>query len=132
MNQPTRKFRTAIVFSAMLLLPVATNAMEPPADYLQYCSSCHGKNGMGDGPLAANMKDKPADLTAITHYYKGKFPTKVIRQAISGTATDRTNAQFHGPVDMPVWGKVFRDQDGDFIAARRIDVLVSYLKSIQK
>ncbi|MDF1642659.1 MAG: hypothetical protein P1U80_00570 [Pseudomonadales bacterium] len=132
MNQSVHKFRTAIVFSTMLLLPVATNAMEPPADYLQYCSGCHGKNGMGDGPLAANMKDKPADLTAITHFYKGKFPTKVIRQAISGTATDRTIAQFHGPVDMPVWGKVFRDQDGDFIAARRIDALVDYLKSIQK
>ena len=127
-----RTFEMALVFSAMLLLPAVASAMEPPTDYLQYCSSCHGKGGKGDGPLAANMKDKPADLSAITHFYKGKFPTKVIRQAISGTATDRTIAQFHGPVDMPVWGKVFRDQSGDSIAEARIDLLVEYIESIQK
>lgn len=128
----TRKLGTTILMSSALLLPTAGIASQPPADYLQYCSGCHGESGKGDGPLAANMKTEPANLTNISHFYKGKFPTKVIRQTIAGTATDRTNAQFHGPVDMPVWGKVFRDQSGDFIAQRRIDVLVEYIESIQK
>lgn len=132
MNQSTHKLKTALLFSTALLLPVGAHAVEPPADYLQYCSGCHGKNAKGDGPLAPNMKDKPADLTNISHFYKGKFPAKLIRQTITGTVSDRTNAQFHGPKDMPVWGKVFRDQDGDFIAERRIDALVDYIKSVQK
>jgi mono/diheme cytochrome c family protein len=115
-----------------LLAPIAVNASEPPADYLQYCSGCHGKNAEGDGPLANSMKTKPADLTTFSQFYQGKFPTKLVRDTISGTATSRTIGQFHGPKDMPVWGKVFRDQDGEFLAARRIDALVDYLKSVQK
>ncbi|MBV1914578.1 MAG: c-type cytochrome [Pseudomonadales bacterium] len=132
MKHSIRTFEMALAFSAMFLFPAVANAMEPPTDYLQYCSSCHGKGGKGDGPLAANMKTKPADLTTISHYYDGKFPTQKMRQTISGAATDRTNTQFHGPVDMPVWGKVFRDQSGDSIAEARIDLLVEYIESIQK
>lgn len=32
--------------------------------YGQYCVACHGLGGFGDGPAAAELKPKPADLTA--------------------------------------------------------------------
>jgi mono/diheme cytochrome c family protein len=31
--------------------------------YTQYCTSCHGATGRGDGPSAAGLGTKPADLT---------------------------------------------------------------------
>lgn len=30
----------------------------------QYCATCHGKSGHGDGPAAAALKPAPADLSA--------------------------------------------------------------------
>jgi len=31
--------------------------------YMQYCASCHGESGKGDGPGGANLPIKPQDLT---------------------------------------------------------------------
>src|SRR5664279_4653358 len=31
--------------------------------WLQHCSSCHGKTGVGDGSKAAQLKTQPDDLT---------------------------------------------------------------------
>lgn len=33
--------------------------------FSQNCASCHGAGGRGDGPSAAKLPAKPADLTAI-------------------------------------------------------------------
>jgi mono/diheme cytochrome c family protein len=32
--------------------------------FAEHCVACHGSEGRGDGPLAANLQVKPADLTA--------------------------------------------------------------------
>jgi mono/diheme cytochrome c family protein len=32
--------------------------------YAKHCKSCHGKNGEGDGPKAAELKTSPGDFTA--------------------------------------------------------------------
>jgi mono/diheme cytochrome c family protein len=34
------------------------------ATYVQYCATCHGDSGKGDGPAGANLPIKPQDLTA--------------------------------------------------------------------
>jgi copper resistance protein D len=36
--------------------------------FAEHCASCHGANGRGDGPVAANLPKPPADLTA-EHIY---------------------------------------------------------------
>ena len=36
---------------------------QPEAVYKQYCASCHGPDGKGNGPAAAALPVKPADHT---------------------------------------------------------------------
>lgn len=44
----------------------------------QYCANCHGKNGQGDGPLAAALNPKPANLaTRAGHHTDGDFAWKI-------------------------------------------------------
>ena len=46
--------------------------------YRQYCASCHGINGQGDGPLAKNLTPKPADLVErAAHHSDGDFAWKI-------------------------------------------------------
>ncbi|HXF16339.1 MAG TPA: cytochrome c [Burkholderiales bacterium] len=33
--------------------------------FQQQCAICHGERGLGDGPVAASLKDKPEDLSKI-------------------------------------------------------------------
>ena len=121
-----------VLFAALCIPFTASAVTDMPPDYWQYCATCHGNNGEGKGEISANMKTPPADLTTIAKRNDGKFPKRRIRQIISGTTTEETILRTHGPKDMPVWGRVFRDQDGDFIAQRRIDVLVEFIESLQK
>ena len=46
--------------------------------YAQFCANCHGKNGQGDGPLAAALNPKPANLAARAgHHTDGDFAWKI-------------------------------------------------------
>ena len=40
--------------------------------YGQFCRSCHGDRGRGDGPLAASLPHPPADLTQHFHHRPGQ------------------------------------------------------------
>jgi mono/diheme cytochrome c family protein len=102
------------------------------AEFLQYCASCHGAEGKGDGPLAEELRTAPADLTRIAHRRGGAFPDSQIAETIDG----RRRIRGHGPGNMPVWGRRF-DQEvpfgntGDIAVRARISLLVAYLRSIQ-
>ena len=100
--------------------------------YVEYCASCHGTAADGAGPAATAMDPRPADLRRIAARRGGVFPAASIADKIDG----RDPIKAHGSKDMPVWGKVFRDdaemEQGTEAAVRgRILVLVEYLKSIQ-
>ena len=44
----------------------------------QFCANCHGKNGLGDGPLAAALNPRPANLAARAgHHTDGDFAWKI-------------------------------------------------------
>jgi mono/diheme cytochrome c family protein len=101
--------------------------------YARYCSSCHGLAGRGDGPVAATLRTRPADLTAIAKRRNGAFPTGEIARFIDG----RFEYPAHGSREMPVWGTRFGsdvpDSDvGESIARGNVASLVEYLKSIQE
>lgn len=65
---PLAVFFACAVFAAGVAAPPAAEAKEtlPQGSglYAENCSSCHGPKGAGDGPTAAKLRAKPADLTA--------------------------------------------------------------------
>ena len=93
-----------------------------------YCSACHGKAAKGDGPLAKDMKVRPADLTQIANKNKGKFPVDRVVKIIDG----REPVRGHGSKDMPVWGEAFRTTDNEAQAMERMKQLAHFLWSVQE
>jgi mono/diheme cytochrome c family protein len=97
--------------------------------YSAFCSSCHGMQGLGDGPAAAGLKKRPTDLTMLSTNNRGAFPSANITQILDrdpGTAA-------HGSKDMPVWGDAFRATgESPALAQLRIHNIVAYLRSIQR
>ena len=74
--------------------------------YLQYCSSCHGKDGRGNGPVASQLKVKVPDLTVLRKNHNRKYPLDYVMSTIDG----RRDVRAHGDREMPVWGEVFREE----------------------
>ncbi len=106
--------------------------------YNQYCATCHGASGMGDGPLTEIMMDKVADLTQLTARNDGAFPMLEVIHIIDG----RTGVRGHGG-PMPTYGDIFTAEasatdgmSGDYsavLAARgRILSVAMYLESLQQ
>lgn len=101
--------------------------------FQRYCSSCHGAEGKGDGPIAKVLRTPPADLTLIAKRRGGTFADDEVSKFIDG----RNDIAAHGPRDMPVWGRRFaqriaEDTTEDEVARGQLLLLVEYLKSIQK
>jgi mono/diheme cytochrome c family protein len=94
-----------------------------------YCASCHGRGGTGDGPVASELRIRPADLTQIARRHNGVFPHEEVRAFIDGT--NRQPAA-HGSSEMPVWGPTFRGLETSDVRIRvRLDNLVAFIESIQ-
>lgn len=119
----------------------STRVDERPVDtlssvdlYQRLCSSCHGVDARGDGPVAPLIKTGVPDLTLLAHRDGGEFPTEDVRRAIDG----RWDRYAHGARDMPVWGWQLYDMSAANDQRERaevdsmIDRLVTYLQSIQK
>lgn len=101
--------------------------------YVQYCSSCHGVMGKGDGPVAKSLVQKPSDLTEISKRRGGKFPAAEIAEIIDG----RFAITAHGERQMPIWGRSFAAQVGGGEIGEehnrgQVQMLVEYLESIQR
>ncbi len=98
--------------------------------YGDYCASCHGANGRGNGPVAASLKTPPPDLTRIASRNGGTFPTERVIETIAGAANSKSS---HGSREMPIWGPVFSvaEWDMDFVQVR-LENLAAYLKSLQR
>ena len=95
--------------------------------YVQYCASCHGKDGKGAGPAAPALKIAPTNLTTLATRNNGTFPELRVVRIIEGT--DELAA--HGSMDMPTWGQVFHLMDGSALMKLRVANLSDYLKTLQ-
>jgi mono/diheme cytochrome c family protein len=95
-----------------------------------YCAACHGKEGRGDGPVAAALKMPPADLTVLARQNKGKFPSIQVAKAITGEA----GISAHGSKEMPIWGPVFMSMSHQHESEVHLRVanLTEYIKSLQQ
>jgi mono/diheme cytochrome c family protein len=130
--------------SVALLLTAAVMAAQTPAPtpgdpelargevlYRMHCASCHGKQGRGDGPVAEDLRVRPADLTGLAKRAGGTFPAQDVAATIDG----RTIVRGHGSREMPVWGLTFADRGRDTSQEREvaaeIRAVVRYLREMQ-
>ena len=103
------------------------------ADFLAFCSSCHGLDGAGDGLAAGGLETPPPDLTRIAARNGGVFDFAAVMSQVDGYTRDDA-----GQV-MPDFGDLLRGDRvlvdlGDGILTptpQRLVALAEYLQSIQ-
>ena len=109
-------------------LPPLIRSVRGADVFRAYCASCHGLDAKGNGPAAASLKTKVADLTVLAKKNAGKFPDARVRKVIMG---DDVVAS-HGSREMPIWGPIFHQVEEDVDRGNvRLDNLVKYLELIQ-
>jgi mono/diheme cytochrome c family protein len=96
--------------------------------FAQHCARCHGLGGTGDGPDAPALKPRPLDLTRISKTHDAGFPRFVVMKFITGD----TAVAAHGTREMPIWGEVFRAQEGPDGEWAKVLALTDYIESIQQ
>ena len=113
--------------------------------YGEYCASCHGPGGKGDGPDAAKLDKKLNDLTQLAKQNGGKFPFYEVMLTISNRPPTGQNQDAslpgsmtsHAGSNMPSWGKLFAQQEGStpldlqLQTTGKIMLITEYLQSIQ-
>ena len=87
-------------------------------EYQRSCENCHGVSGKGDGPYAARLLIKPADITVLAKNNNGSIPI---------------------PSIMPIWGNRYRsesifefgpDNSQTFVRGRIFELLI-YIDTLQ-
>jgi mono/diheme cytochrome c family protein len=116
---------------------VVVEAVYNPAErgqqlFAEYCQSCHGVEGRGNGPLADLLKIPPPDLTLIQERASDVFPVDMLATYIDG----RSGVESHGSRNMPVWGNIWTDTEGgadaDQAVAEQINELIEFIRTIQE
>ncbi len=122
------------VLARAACLPPTVVATSGAADFADLCAPCHGPTGVGNGPMAADLDIKPADLTGLSDRNGGVFPLARVMSKIWGYSEGAV------PSMMPAFGPLLDSQIvlvdvGDGIQTptpERLIDLGEYLKSIQK
>ncbi|MCU0758424.1 MAG: cytochrome c [Steroidobacteraceae bacterium] len=102
--------------------------------FAQFCASCHGATGRGDGPVAPALKVEVPDLTRLVRRPGDPFPTQQVRRIVDG----REVLAAHGARRMPVWGYEFatatasEPDAGAETATALVDRLVAHLATLQR
>jgi len=100
--------------------------------YANYCSSCHGTNGEGDGPVAAVMAVQVPNLRQLSERNGGVYPADAVTEYVDG----RTVVSAHGDRRMPVWGDVFSwegtdDPEIEQRVQARVSAIVEFVSELQ-
>lgn len=126
----------ALTFALIASAASAQDMSYGEAEFLVSCAACHGDYGTGDGPLASELRTRPADLTRLAERNGGEFPYSRVFQVIDG----RSLVPSHGEREMPVWGRQFIEQDvedygtltGEAVTKERVHELTEYVRSLQR
>jgi mono/diheme cytochrome c family protein len=92
-------------------VPAKTDAAVGKSLYEKHCKSCHGKEGYGDGPKAAEMK---GDL--------GDFSTAAFQKQTDGELFYKTT---FGRNDMPEFAKKVADDEDRWL-------IVNYMRTLKE
>lgn len=118
---------------APILLIVAAGCTPQTVDgrkeFVENCAACHGRTGVGDGPMAANLIREPSNLTTLAERNNGVFPRDYVMSTIDGLNRD---PHFSGA--MPEFGE--GDMGAQVMVGRtpvpaKLLALTNYLESIQ-
>ena len=71
--------------------------------YAQYCATCHGPGGKGDGPIAATLNPRPANHS--DHVFMAGLTDEHLYQVISKGGASVGKSPMMAP-----WGGVINDQ----------------------
>ena len=135
-----RKFILAIMSLVLVGTAMGQTMKKVPARYTSpasgqemykdYCASCHGVDGKGNGPAAPALKVALPDLTQLSKKNDGKFPENRVAQVIQGDSRMAS----HGSKDMPIWGQTFLsiDQHDHAMMSLRVKNLTDYIEKIQQ
>ena len=101
--------------------------------YMQYCSSCHGQDGRGEGSVSEFLKVKVPDLTLLKKNNKGVYPMDQVISAIDG----RRKSRLHGDPKMPVWGESFSREvkdpkSAEATASVKVKAIAEYVATLQR
>lgn len=108
--------------------PLILESLTGRDSFERYCAACHGRTGLGDGPVAEQLRTAPANLTTLARRSGGTFPRARVAAYVDGSS--RSTA--HGSSDMPLWGLTFRALDPSDVRVRvRLANLVAYVESLQ-
>jgi hypothetical protein len=103
-----------MILPAALMLAACVETAETPTgaeDFADFCASCHGLGGKGDGDAAAFLDRKPADLTGLSARNKGVFPGTRVMAKIWGYTGARPGHSDEGS-PMPQFGPLLQ---GDLV-----------------
>ncbi|MEM8580283.1 MAG: cytochrome c [Pseudomonadota bacterium] len=103
--------------------------------FRDYCVTCHGMEGRGDGPMTQVLTIQPPDITRLTQNNSGVFPTSRVVAQVDG----RVPVLGHGG-PMPIFGPVFEGRAGALDSETGAPILtsetmvdvVSYLQTLQR
>ena len=83
--------------------------------FAQYCATCHGDEGKGDGQNASNLNPAPPDLTSSKNARDAAYLRRVIAQGSAAIG--------RSPLSPP-WGRN--------LSAQQIDYLVAYCQAVAR
>jgi mono/diheme cytochrome c family protein len=99
--------------------------------FRNYCATCHGLDGRGNGPVSKALKREVPDLTRLSQRNDGAFPAIHVRNTIMFGTDDLLPA--HGSKEMPIWGPIFHEIEFDRdLGHVRLENITKYLQSIQR
>lgn len=124
-----------LVLLPLLLIGTTVEAQSAgEALFMENCVACHGTAGRGDGPLAAGLATKPANLTEIAARRNGVWPMLEIMSVIDGYSRNTLPRE-----DMPVFENFLDNEMVEFdtgngantLVPAKLIAIVEFLLSLQ-
>jgi mono/diheme cytochrome c family protein len=116
--------------------PVAAEPVDEGRQiFRDYCVTCHGMEGRGDGPMTMALTIAPPNLTRLASDNDGVFPVSLVVARIDG----RIPVLGHGG-PMPIFGDLFDGESGaldsetgaPILTSAAMVAVVAYLETLQR